>query len=194
MIAGEFLIRDLEAAAKLGRCDACDLAESRGEGGRGLVADRERDVCYGQLGIPQKCLGSLNALHGQPLMRRMAGRHAKSRAEMEATEVYESGQFLQTDLLIQMLVHIGGYAFDLPIGQPTPRRRSRQSADGGMTSDELHAEKVDGLFQKKAGGWVTQRRLVTEEFQDARGRGLLETHPIHEFDALSARDLIGARL
>jgi hypothetical protein len=63
-----------------------------------------------------------------------------------------------------------------------------------MASDELHAEKVDGLLQKEAGGSVTQRRLVTEEVQDTRGRRILKAHPVNEFNALSAGDEISARL
>jgi len=113
---------ELQATAKLGRRDACDLAESRSEGGGRLVPYRQRDVGYGQLQIRQKLLGALNALHGQPFMGRMARRHTESCAEMETTETYEGGQLLETDLLIEMVAHIGGHAFDLPIGQTAPRR------------------------------------------------------------------------
>lgn len=158
MIAGR-----LQGTAKFGRCDAHDFSESCGKGGRRLVPDRERDVCYRQLRIHQKCLGSLDTLRGQPLVGRMAGRYAERRAEMETTTIYEGSQILETDLLIQMIAHIGGHAFDLPIGQPTALRRSGQDAARGMNSDELHAEKVDGLLHEKPGGWVTPRRLVTEE-------------------------------
>src|ERR1700723_1467276 len=119
----------LQGTAKFGRCDAHDFSESGGKSGRRLVPDRERDVRYRQLRIRQKCLGALDTLLGQPLMGRMAGRYAKSRAEMESAAIYEGGQFLETDLLIQMLAHIVGHAFDLPSGQPTARQRSGQDAD-----------------------------------------------------------------
>jgi hypothetical protein len=64
----------------------------------------------------------LLALHSQPFMGCTTGRHAEGRAEMEAAQIYQSGQFLQTEFLIQIVAHIGGHAFDLPIGQPAPRR------------------------------------------------------------------------
>src|SRR5580658_5058932 len=120
--------RELERTAKLGRCDARDSPESCGEGGRCLVPDLEPDVCDGQRRIRQKYFRALYALHGQPFMGSMAGRYSERRAEMETTTIYEGSQFLKTDLLIQMVAHEGGHAFDLPIGQPATPRRSGQDA------------------------------------------------------------------
>src|SRR3990170_1408534 len=104
----------LDLTPEVRGADARDLAEARGERRGRLVADGERDIGDGELRIGQQLAGAADALCRQPLVWRVAGRPPEGRAEMEAAEIDQPGQVVESDLPVEVVAHEVRDALHLP--------------------------------------------------------------------------------
>ena len=76
----------------------------------------------------EKFAGTVHALRGQPCMRGLAGRLPKSRTEMEAAQADKGGEFIEPDMLFEILAHEGRDTPRLPVSNAALSDVSRQAA------------------------------------------------------------------
>ena len=70
-------------------------------------------------GSARSCSSPVHPMPRQRLVRRATGRESEGGAEMKAAQSDESGQFLEANVLVDILTHVRGDSLHLP-GRKAP--------------------------------------------------------------------------